>query len=184
MTEKQKLFIAEYLKSWNATQAALAAGYSERSAASIGSENLKKPKIAQAISKEVSARAMGRDEVLIRLAEHARGDMADFILIPEEGEEGGAPRLDLAKAQAAGRLHLLKKATFYETAVTDKDGGCTRRSRVQIELHDAQAALDKIARAHSVYTDRVEHVGEGGGPIKITEVVVERPARRARDMAD
>ena len=43
MTEKQKLFCEEYLIDLNATQAALRAGYSEKTAYSIGNENLKKP---------------------------------------------------------------------------------------------------------------------------------------------
>lgn len=45
LTEKQKIFCREYVKYWNATKAALTAGYSETTAYSIGSENLKKPEI-------------------------------------------------------------------------------------------------------------------------------------------
>ena len=47
MTEKQKLFCEEYLIDLNATQAALRAGYSEKTAYSIGNENLKKPEIQE-----------------------------------------------------------------------------------------------------------------------------------------
>jgi phage terminase small subunit len=56
MTEKQKMFIKEYLKDLNATQAAIRAGYSEDSAKVIGCENLTKPYIAEEIEKELSAR--------------------------------------------------------------------------------------------------------------------------------
>ncbi len=45
LTEKQKRFCEEYLVDLNATQAAIRAGYSKKSAYSIGEENLKKPKI-------------------------------------------------------------------------------------------------------------------------------------------
>lgn len=45
MTDKQKRFCEEYLVDLNATQAALRAGYSEKTAYSIGDENLKKPEI-------------------------------------------------------------------------------------------------------------------------------------------
>lgn len=51
MTPKQKKFVAEYLKDANATQAAIRAGYSEKTARSIGQENLTKPDIAEAVSK-------------------------------------------------------------------------------------------------------------------------------------
>ena len=51
MTEKQKLFCEEYLIDLNATQAALRAGYSKKTAYSIGNENLKKPEIQEYIQK-------------------------------------------------------------------------------------------------------------------------------------
>lgn len=53
MTEKQKLFCEEYLISLNATQAAIKAGYSEKTAYSIGNENLKKPEIQEYIQKRL-----------------------------------------------------------------------------------------------------------------------------------
>ena len=53
MTEKQKRFCEEYLIDLNATQAALRAGYSEKTAYSIGNENLKKPEIQEYIQKRL-----------------------------------------------------------------------------------------------------------------------------------
>ncbi len=49
MTPKQERFVAEYLVDLNATQAAIRAGYSEKTAYSIGQENLKKPEVAEAV---------------------------------------------------------------------------------------------------------------------------------------
>ena len=46
LTEKQARFVAEYLVDLNATEAAIKAGYSEKTAYSIGFENLRKPEIA------------------------------------------------------------------------------------------------------------------------------------------
>ena len=43
LTDKQKQFCKEYVTDWNATRAAIASGYSEKSAQVIGSENLSKP---------------------------------------------------------------------------------------------------------------------------------------------
>lgn len=42
LTPKQKRFVEEYLVDCNATQAAIRAGYSPKTAYSIGQENLKK----------------------------------------------------------------------------------------------------------------------------------------------
>jgi len=50
LTNKQRRFVGEYLIDSNATQAAIRAGYSEKTAYSIGQENLKKPEIAAAIA--------------------------------------------------------------------------------------------------------------------------------------
>lgn len=49
LTPKQQRFVEEYLIDLNATQAAIRAGYSEKTAAVIGAENLIKPNIAKAI---------------------------------------------------------------------------------------------------------------------------------------
>lgn len=49
LTEKQKRFCEEYLIDFNATQAALRAGYSQKTAYSIGDENLRKPEIQSEI---------------------------------------------------------------------------------------------------------------------------------------
>lgn len=49
MTAKQRAFTVEYMKDKNATQAAIRAGYSEKTARSIGNELLAKPDIAQKI---------------------------------------------------------------------------------------------------------------------------------------
>lgn len=49
LSTKQKLFVAEYLACMNATQAALRAGYSVKTAGSIGYENLQKPQVKELI---------------------------------------------------------------------------------------------------------------------------------------
>jgi phage terminase small subunit len=57
VTPKQEAFVAEYLKDLNATQAAIRAGYSGKTAYSIGEENLKKPEIAAAVQEAMDKRA-------------------------------------------------------------------------------------------------------------------------------
>lgn len=57
LTNKQAAFVREYLIDLNATQAAIRAGYSKKTAGVIGDENLKKPDIANAIRKATQKRA-------------------------------------------------------------------------------------------------------------------------------
>ncbi|WP_348635617.1 terminase small subunit [Lactobacillus sp. ESL0701] len=53
LTVKQQKFANEYIKSGNATEAAIKAGYSKRTAYSIGQENLKKVEIANYLEKRM-----------------------------------------------------------------------------------------------------------------------------------
>ncbi len=62
LTDKQRRFVSEYLVDLNATQAAIRAGYSEKAARAIGSENLTKPDIQKAIQK-ARTRQQSRVEV-------------------------------------------------------------------------------------------------------------------------
>ena len=77
LTTKQKIFVDEYLKDYNATQAAIRAGYSEKTATVIGWENLRKPYIAEIIEKHVESIAVGRNERLKLLSEIARDGEKD-----------------------------------------------------------------------------------------------------------
>jgi len=55
LTNKQEKFVNEYLKDYNATQAALRAGYSPKTAYAIGSENLKKDYIALEVESKMAS---------------------------------------------------------------------------------------------------------------------------------
>jgi phage terminase small subunit len=81
---KQRRFVAEYLVCLNGTQAAIRAGYSERSARSEASRMLTFVNIRAAVSAGMDIQAMPAEEVLARLSAQARGDMADFLRIDEE----------------------------------------------------------------------------------------------------
>jgi phage terminase small subunit len=57
MTPKQTCFVQEYLIDLNATQAAIRAGYSVKTARQVASENLSKPDIQRAIEEAQQVRA-------------------------------------------------------------------------------------------------------------------------------
>lgn len=82
LTTKQRVFIQEYLICWNATEAARRAGYAQPNVQ--GSQNLVKPSIRGEIQRRLAEKAMSADEVLARLADHARGSMGDFLRVDEE----------------------------------------------------------------------------------------------------
>lgn len=83
LNDKQRLFCLEYLKDLNATQAAIRAGYSEKTAGSQGFDLLKKPEIQEEITKAKLERMeevkIDSDYVLKRLAEIDQMDVADIL---------------------------------------------------------------------------------------------------------
>lgn len=149
LTNKQQAFIAEYLKDFNATQAAIRAGYSAKTAYSIGSENLKKPEISRAISGYLEGLHMTASEVLSGLADHARGSLDDFI--DTDGE------IDVKQARERGKMHLLKK---YKKTRKYFKGDLTEVSS-EIEIYDAQAARVWLGKHHKLFTDRVDMTTDG-----------------------
>lgn len=90
MTEKQKRFCDEYLVDYNATQAAVRAGYSAKSAYSIGEENLRKPEIKTYIDERLEQLHNERTATAAEVMEFLTEVMRD------EGE-GSVSRLKAAE---------------------------------------------------------------------------------------
>jgi phage terminase small subunit len=88
LTPKQKAFVDEYLIDTNASKAALRAGYSEKTAERMGSENLHKPLIKDAIANALQQRSkrtqIDADWVLKTLKEVWDADISQ-IINPETG---------------------------------------------------------------------------------------------------
>lgn len=82
LTDKQEMFCREYLLDLNATQAAIRAGYSEKTARFIGTENLSKPNIQDRISELMQGRneeaGINARYVLDRLLAIDRMDVLDI----------------------------------------------------------------------------------------------------------
>lgn len=87
LTAKQKRFCDEYLVDLNATQAAIRAGYSRKTAYSIGVENLKKPEIKKYIEKRMAEKEKeliaDQDEVLKYLTSVLRGESRSTEIVIE-----------------------------------------------------------------------------------------------------
>jgi phage terminase small subunit len=67
LTRKQQIFVDEYLRTSNGTQAAIAAGYSRKSARAIASENLKKPEIFVAVENRAAEKRVQFDSMQQKL---------------------------------------------------------------------------------------------------------------------
>lgn len=159
LTHKQQVFIDEYLKTFNATASAIAAGYSEKTARQAGSENLSKPDIKAEIQARLAEIHMSADEALKLLADIARGDVTEFIT--------PFGNIDIDKIRDGGKGRLIKKIkqrTITKIGKTDKDED-TETLDTEIELYPADAAIRDILKIHGRYKEQVD-ITSGGEKIK------------------
>ncbi len=113
LTPKEQLFVAEYLKDFNATQAAIRAGYSKNTAYHIGYENLKKPQIQTAIAnsrnslKNLTHKAlMEAHEVEAHLDTIIRFNLKDFV--HENGELKNIHELTVEQVACVKEMGILE----------------------------------------------------------------------------
>lgn len=155
LTKRQQLFRDYFLVSFNATDAAEKAGYKHPN--KQGPELIRQPQIAAAIETRLGEVAMSANEVLARLTEHARSDIGEFL-----DTDGN---LDLGRMKSSGMTRLVKKLNTSKSSGTSPKGGDWERETVTLEMHDAQAALNTLARYHGLLgakgneTDPIHQVG-------------------------
>ena len=105
LTEKERIFADEYIKTTNATQSAIKAGYAENSASVTGSKMLRKPKVRQYIDAIMNERSKNTiataDEVLQYLSRVMNGEEKDAFGLD-------ASIADRTKAaELLGKRHML-----------------------------------------------------------------------------
>lgn len=80
LTDKQQRFIEEYCVDFNATQAAIRAGYSQSTARVIGQENLLKPAISEKIKKHLESLTLSAEETTKMIADMAKANITDYMV--------------------------------------------------------------------------------------------------------
>ena len=161
LNQKQSRFVDEYLIDLNATQAAIRAGYSKKTAGQIGEKLLKKAEIQNIISERIRLRAkrteITQDLVLNELAKIAFGDIR--ALFDGDGNLISIPSLP---AEAAAML------SGFDATVS---GGEKPEITKKVKLNDRIRALELIGRHLKMFTDKVEHSGEDGEPISLNIIL-------------
>lgn len=147
LTEKQKIFCREYIYDWNATRAAKAAGYSESTAGSIGSENLTKPEIKAhigEIQKDLEKTAgISRLKVLREHEKLAFSSIAHlhntWIERKEFEKLTDEQKASIAQIETQTRIEMKYNPLSEEQEPIQVDF-------VKIKLYDKQKSLDSIAK--------------------------------------
>ena len=157
LSAKQQRFVEEYLIDLNATQAAIRAGYSPRTAQEIGSENLSKPMIANAIAIKMAERSkrtgVNGDRVLLELAKIAFINPTDVIDMSDATIRGDANRDDTAAI-----------ASVKVKTIPTEDGNITER---EVKTYDKIKALELCGKHIGMFTDKFKI--EGAVPVVIKD---------------
>ena len=124
LTEKQKRFVAEYLVDLNATQAAIRAGYSPKTANRIGSQNLSKVDVQAEIEKRRATLRnkleITQEKVIEELAAVAFANGADFAQVTKTGLVRIIPTEDIPQDKRKALASIKEGANGTEIKTYDK----------------------------------------------------------------
>ena len=147
LTEKQRRFVDYYVETGNKTEAAKKAGYSEKTAASIGDENLRKPAIKAAIDarlKELEDKRIAKaDDVLQFLTSTLRGEVKEERVVVEGTGEGRSDaRIITVQVSARDRLDAAKSLLKRYPMQLDAKEQKLRLQKLEAEIRAAEQVDD------------------------------------------
>ena len=164
LTPKQMRFVDEYLVDFNATQAAIRAGYSEKTANTIGAQNLAKLSIQAEISrrqKDLQRRTeVTQERVVKELARIAFANMADYLHVETQTR---------TKDDGTEVVYQIVVLSETEDLSTDQRAALANVKQsvngVEIKLHDKIKALELLGRHIGMFNDKLSLSGTDGGPL-------------------
>lgn len=167
-TPQQEQFIVAYVAKPNATQAAISAGYSEKSAYSQGARLLKHAEIAAEIERRrnaINKKVLGkyevtRERIVEELAKLGFSNMTDYTSITEDDDVV----LDFSEV-TRDQMAAVREITS-ETYVEGRGEDAQRVKRTKFSLYDKRAALMDLAKLEGHVVDRQQLTGANGGPIQ------------------
>lgn len=181
LTPKQAQFVAEYVADLNATQAAIRAGYSAKTAEVQASRLLSNVKVAAAIRDAQDARekrtAVTADRVVAELAKLAFANIEDFTRLV------GSDRVPDLSTATRDQLAAVSEIVVDEY-VDGRGEGARDVKRVRFKLVDKRAALVDLGRHLGMFVDRHEHSGPAGGPIETAALTPEERQAAAKRLID
>jgi phage terminase small subunit len=158
LTERQKLFVTEYLVDLNATRAAIRAGYSAQTARQTGSENLSKPYIAAEIERAMDERGgITRTRLIEELAKIAFSDIGKVV------KWGPEPAVIRTPENGVAIKRMVSRVTWRDSDEIEDDvrGAVAEVSHgangaLHVKMHDKVAALHTLARVLGMYRIKVD----------------------------
>lgn len=155
LTPKQERFCQEYIIDLNGTQAAIRAGYAERAAKEIASENLTKPNISDRIkelqggvSESLSFKA---NDILKEVGYIALSNIQDYL------DEGNIVKdiTKLTREQSAA-ISSVKTTITYSGRGEEKE----QHIATEIKLYDKVKSNELLGKYFKLWIDQVQHSGD------------------------
>lgn len=168
MTPKQLRFVEEYLIDLNATQAAVRAGYAEKTAHVTGPRLLANVRVADAIAKCQKTRSqrtqITADAVVAELAKLGFSNMLDYVTVQSDG----LAYIDLSK------LTREQAAAIQEMTVDEYVEGAGEDARpvkkVKIKLADKKSSLELLGKHLGIFDSKQDALHTVDVRIRIGDV--------------
>jgi phage terminase small subunit len=161
LTARQEQFVLEYLIDLNATQAAIRAGYSAKTARAIGAENLTKPDIVAAVAEAKAERArrtgISADRVLEEFALIGFSNVGDYVV----DDAGRLVLAEGAPVEAQRALSSVKQ----RTRTVEMGEATVVTHEVEYKLWDKVGALTKLGQHLGLFGD--DKLPPGGLVIRV-----------------
>lgn len=169
LTAKQERFVAEYLIDLNATQAAIRAGYSEKTATEQGSRLLTNVKVQEAIAEGQNKTAekleITKQRIVDELAKIAFADIRKAV-------RWGKSPIDTTSENASPNGLGIYPVELVPSEIIEDDIAAAvaevslTQTGVKIKMHDKKSALVDLAKMLGFMVEKHEHSGPDGAPIQ------------------
>lgn len=187
LTPKQQRFCDEYLIDLNATQAAIRAGYSEKTAYRTGADNLRKPQIEEYIAKrqkELSrSTEITQERVIKELALIAFSNNADYAHVVEKkmkAEVGGA-LVDVLDEDGKPVMYRTVEPVLTEELTEEQKRALAvikkGREGLEVKSCDKVKALELLGKHLGIFTDKIEANVNDTTRSELSELLTQRKAR-------
>ena len=187
LTDKQRKFCDEYLIDLNATQAAIRAGYSEKTAYRTGADNLRKPQIEEYIAKrqkELSrSTEITQERVIKELALIAFSNNADYAHVVEKkmkAEVGGA-LVDVLDEDGKPVMYRTVEPVLTEELTEEQKRALAvikkGRDGLEVKSCDKVKALELLGKHLGIFTDKIEANVNDTTRSELSELLAQRKAR-------
>lgn len=171
LTPKQQRFVAEYLIDLNATQAAIRAGYSAKTANEQGARLLANVSVRHGLTDAMRARErrtnITQDRVLSELAKIGFADIRKVVswgnttLHEKTGKDGV---VEMVPFHGLALIDSSEIDDATAAAISEVSEG---KEGLKVKMHDKKGALVDIGRHLGMFTDKVSVSGPNGGPLEV-----------------